>query len=108
MHESEEVQNAQQLAVAMGEIKGQLGMMTQMIQQTGADTNRRIDDFRESMQAQQESTNQRIDDLRVATHQRFETIEDDAKAMRTKTYVGSGVVSTLVNVFAKALESLGS
>jgi hypothetical protein len=106
--ESEEVQNAQQFAIALGEVKGQLGVMTQMIQETGAGTNRRIDDFRKSMQAQNEATNQRIDDHQKATDHRFESIENGAKSMRTKTYVGSGVVSTLVNVFAKALEIIGS
>lgn len=103
----EEIKQAQQFGVALGEIKGQLGMMSQMMQKNSDDTNRRIDDFREATQAQNEALNQRIDDHQKASNNRFETLENDVKSTRRKAFIGSGLISTGINALVEALKSMG-
>jgi hypothetical protein len=49
--------------VELGEIKGQLKLMTQMLQQNHDSTNQRIDDLRHSMEARAKGLEERVGKL---------------------------------------------
>ena len=86
---------AQQFAVALGEIKGLMSGLRDMIAEQNSATNRRMDDFHTA-------NSRRIDDLHTAVVQRINS--QDERITRVETTAADAL--TLAKTATKSIEGL--
>lgn len=92
----------QQLLQQVGEVQGQLKLMTQMIQQNHESTHQRINDFRQSIEG-------RIDGVEVrigAVEKRVETIDQHERSKSLRGAGGGAVAAAIVTGAIEAIRML--
>lgn len=89
----------QQLLQQVGEVQGQLKLMTQMIQQNHESTHQRINDFRHAIEGRLDGVEARIDGVEA----RVDTIDRNERGTALRGAGGGAVSAAIV---AGAIEAI--